>query len=427
MTQLEATTDLPRTNWAGNVSYDAGRVHRPRTLDELRRLVAERTRIRALGSGHSFSAVAEAPGDRVLVDGLPPAVRLDRQDATVTVAAGTRYADLAFALQRAGFALANLASLPHISVAGSCATGTHGSGDGRRCLASSVAGLRLVGPEGDLVELRRDTDRDTFAGSVVALGALGVVTEVTLDVEPTYDMTQRVRVGVPLTEVADRFDDVFSAAYSVSVFTDWFGDKTQVWLKDRLDRSGDEQTGGWAGGEPARVPLNPVPGMPPEFSTEQLGTVGPWFERLPHFRPELTPGAGEEFQSEYYLPREAAPAAFAALRGIGHLLAPALHIAEVRTVRADDLWLSPAYGRDSVTFHFTWIKDAAAITPLIGAVEELLVPLGARPHWGKLTSLSASEIAAGYERAVEFGRLARKYDPAGKFSNGFLEALFPEG
>ncbi|MFJ1598551.1 D-arabinono-1,4-lactone oxidase [Streptomyces sp. NPDC088261] len=427
MTQLEATTDLPRTNWAGNVSYDAGRVHRPRTLDELRRLVAERTRIRALGSGHSFSAVAEAPGDRVLVDGLPPAVRLDRQDATVTVAAGTRYADLAFALQRAGFALANLASLPHISVAGSCATGTHGSGDGRRCLASSVAGLRLVGPEGDLVELRRDTDRDTFAGSVVALGALGVVTEVTLDVEPTYDMTQRVRVGVPLTEVAERFDDVFSAAYSVSVFTDWFGDETQVWLKDRLDRSGNEQTGGWAGGEPARVPLNPVPGMPPEFSTEQLGTVGPWFERLPHFRPELTPGAGEEFQSEYYLPREAAPAAFAALRGIGHLLAPALHIAEVRTVRADDLWLSPAYGRDSATFHFTWIKDAAAITPLIGAVEELLVPLGARPHWGKLTSLSASEIAAGYERAVEFGRLARKYDPAGKFSNGFLEALFPEG
>ncbi|WP_327233964.1 FAD-binding protein [Streptomyces sp. NBC_01317] len=432
MTQLEATTDLPRTNWAGNVTYDPGRVHRPRTLDELRRLVAERTRIRALGSGHSFSAVAEAPGDRVLLDGLPPTVRLDRQDGTVTVAAGTRYADLAFVLQRAGLALANLASLPHISVAGSCATGTHGSGDGRRCLAASVAGLRLVGPEGDLVELRRDTDRDTFAGSVVALGALGVVTQVTLDVEPTYDMTQRVRVRVPLTEVAERFDDVFSAAYSVSVFTDWLGDEAQVWLKDRLDRSdgdrsGGERTGGWAGGEPARVPLNPVPGMPPEFSTEQLGSVGPWFERLPHFRPELTPGAGEEFQSEYYLPREAAPAAFAALRGIGHLLAPSLHIAEVRTVRADDLWLSPAHGRDSVTFHFTWVKDAAAITPLIAAVEELLVPLGARPHWGKLTSLSASEIAAGYERAVEFGRLARKYDPAGKFSNGFLEALFPEG
>ncbi|MYV53472.1 D-arabinono-1,4-lactone oxidase [Streptomyces sp. SID3212] len=427
MTQLEATTDLPRTNWAGNVSYDPGRVHRPRTLDELRRLVAERTRIRALGSGHSFSAVAEAPGDRVLLDGLPRTVRLDRQEATVTVAAGTRYADLAFGLQRAGLALANLASLPHISVAGSCATGTHGSGDGQRCLASSVAGLRLVGPEGDLVELRRDTDRDTFAGSVVALGALGVVTEVTLDVEPTYDMTQRVRVRAPLTEVAERFDDVFSAAYSVSVFTDWLGDGTQVWLKDRLDRGGNGKNGGWAGGEPARVPLNPVPGMPPEFSTEQLGTAGPWFERLPHFRPELTPGAGEEFQSEYYLPREAAPAAFAALRGIGHLLAPALHIAEVRTVRADDLWLSPAYGRDSVTFHFTWIKDAAAITPLIDAVEELLVPLGARPHWGKLTSLGASEIAAGYERAVEFGRLARKYDPEGKFSNGFLDALFPEG
>ncbi|GJF30436.1 putative xylitol oxidase [Kitasatospora sp. NE20-6] len=416
---------LPATNWAGNVAFGAERTHRPRDLDELRRLVAGSARIRALGSGHSFSRVAAAPGDLVLLDGLPATVGVDTHRSTVSVPAGLRYAELAVALHRAGLALGNLASLPHISVAGSVATGTHGSGDARRCLAAAVTGLQLVGPEGDLVELDRATAPDTFAGSVVALGALGVVTRLTLEVEPAYAMAQRVRVAVPLTEVADRFDAVLGAADSVSVFTDWRSPEAQVWLKRRTDGSGSSS--GWEGGRAADRPLNPVPGMPPEHSTEQLDVPGPWFERLPHFRPELTPGAGEELQSEYYLPREAAPAAFEALRGIGDLVAPALHIAEVRTVAADDLWLSPAYGRSTATFHFTWVRDAAAVAPVIAAVEERLIPLGARPHWGKLTGLAPGGLAARYEQAGEFGRLARKLDPAGKFRNAFLDALLGDG
>ncbi|HEX6469497.1 MAG TPA: D-arabinono-1,4-lactone oxidase [Streptosporangiaceae bacterium] len=416
-----AATASPAGNWAGNVIFGAARVHRPGTIDELCRLVARSRRIRALGSGHSFSRIADTDHDLVRLDGLPPAVEIDAESRTARVAAGMRYADVAVALHRAGFALANLASLPHISVAGSCATGTHGSGDGRRCLAASVAALELVGADGSAVEVRRDVARYTFAGSVVALGALGIVTRLTLDIEPAYEVAQRVRVGVPLDEVAGRLDEVFGAAYSVSVFTDWRGEAAAVWLKHRTDR----REGRWAGGRPAREPMNPVPGMPPEFSTEQLGVPGPWHERLPHFRPELTPGAGEELQSEYYLPRGAAPAAFAAIREIGHVVAPLLHIAEVRTVAADDLWLSPAYGRDSVTFHFTWIKDAAAVLPVIAAVEERLMPLGARPHWGKLTTATAHDITAGYPRAADFARLMRAHDPAGKFRNAFVAELFP--
>ncbi|WP_405008892.1 D-arabinono-1,4-lactone oxidase [Kitasatospora sp. NBC_01539] len=424
---------LPTTNWAGNVAFGAERTHRPRDLDELRRLVAGSARIRALGSGHSFSRVAAAPGDLVVLDGLPAAVDVDTDRSTVRVPAGLRYAELAVALHRSGLALGNLASLPHISVAGSVATGTHGSGDARRCLAAAVTGLQLVGPEGDLVELDRATAPDTFPGSVVALGALGVVTRLTLEVEPAYTMAQRVRVAVPLTEVADRFDAVLGAADSVSVFTDWRGPEAQVWLKRRTDGSGShsdsssDSGSGWEGGRAADRPLNPVPGMPPEHSTEQLDVPGPWFERLPHFRPELTPGAGEELQSEYYLPREAAPAAFEALRDIGDLVAPALHVAEVRTVAADDLWLSPAYRRPTATFHFTWVRDAAAVAPVIAAVEERLIPLGGRPHWGKLTGLAPDELAARYEQAGEFGRLARKLDPAGKFRNAFLDALLGDG
>lgn len=413
----------PLVNWAGNITFGATRTHRPETVDHLRRLVADSRRIRAVGSAHSFSAVADTTGDLVSLDGLPATVSIDTASGTATVAAGLRYADVAVALHRRGFALSNLASLPHISVAGSCATGTHGSGDAHRGLAASVRSLRLVGPDGDLVELSRDADKDLFAGAVVALGALGIVTDLTLDVVPAFEMAQRVRVEVPLDDVAGRLDEVFGAGYSVSVFTDWLSGLANVWVKYRTD----QQEGDWDGGRPAARPMNPVSGMPPEFSTEQLGVPGPWYERLPHFRPELPPSAGDELQTEYYLPRAAAPAAIAAIRGLADVVKPVLHISELRTVQADDLWLSPAYGRDTVTFHFTWIKDVAAVPPVIAAVEDRLMPLGARPHWGKLTALSGPELIALYDRGTEFERLTRRYDPDGKFRNPFTDSLFAAG
>ncbi|MFD6953472.1 FAD-binding protein [Nocardiopsis sp. TSRI0078] len=407
-------------NWAGNVTFGSPRVHRPRTLDDLRRTVRDSARIRALGSGHSFNLVADSDHDLVRLDGLPAQTEIDAEGPTVTVAAGMRYAELVTALHERGFALANLASLPHISVAGSCATGTHGSGDGRRCLSAAVRAVQLVGPDGDLFWLGRDADPEVFPGAVVALGALGIVTRLTLEIEPAFEMSQRVRVGVPLEEVADRVDEVFGAAYSVSLFTDW-RDEGAVWLKHRTD----QPVGRWSGGRPAPGPVHPVPGMHTGSSTEQMGAVGPWHERLPHFRPDLEPSAGEELQSEFYVSRDLAGAAFTALRGIGHLVAPALHVAEVRTVRADDLWLSPAHGRDCVTFHFTWLKDPEAVAPALAAVEERLLPLGARPHWGKLTTMAPPDIAGRYERAGDFERLMLSLDPAGKFRNAFVDDLFP--
>ncbi|MFE9479825.1 MULTISPECIES: FAD-binding protein [Streptomyces] len=407
------------SNWANSLTYGARRVHRPRTVDALRALVAGTDRIRALGTRHSFSGVADTTGDLVRLDGLPESMELDPQAGTVTVAAGTRYAELAPYLHRAGWALGNMASLPHISVAGSVATGTHGSGDSQRCLAAAVSALELVGPQGDLVELRRDTHPE-FAGAVVALGALGVVTRLTLDLEPAYQVAQTVCPDVPLDEVVADLDAVFGAAYSVSLFTDWRSGHGSVWLKRRTDRPDS----GWGRGRGAAAPMHPVPGVDPGSSTEQLGVPGPWYQRLPHFPPELTPGAGEELQSEYFVPRSRAAAAFAALRALGDRIAPVLHIAEVRTVRGDDLWLSSAYGRDTVTFHFTWLKDLPAVRPVIAAVEEQLMPLGARPHWAKLTETPAERITAGYPRAADFVRLAEQHDPDGKFRSAFTDQFF---
>ncbi|WP_405809340.1 FAD-binding protein [Streptomyces sp. NBC_01520] len=415
------TAPTPTTNWAGNVTFGTSRIHRPRSVDELRRLVAGSRHIRALGSGHSFSRIADTTGELVLLDGLPRRMELDPVAGTVTVAAGMKYAHVVEGLHQAGFALPNMASLPHISVAGSVATGTHGSGDTLRSLAATVQAMEFVGPEGDVFEVRRDADGERFAGSVISLGALGVVTKLTLGIESAYKMTQRVRVGVGLDEAAERLDDVFGAAYSVSLFTDWLDGECHVYLKDRTDRP----ISSWAGGREAAEPVHPCPGMPTDFCTEQLGVAGWWHERLPHFKAEFIPGAGEELQSEYFVPRAAARAAFEALGRIGSVIAPVIHISEVRSVRGDDLWLSPAYGQDSITFHFTWINSETEIRPAMAAVEEALMPLGARPHWGKLTASAPAQVVGRYDRAGHFARLMAECDPARKFANSYVDALFP--
>jgi alditol oxidase len=410
-----------RGNWAGNIVFGAGRLHRPDTVDDLRRMVARSGRIRALGSGHSFSGIVDTVGDLVLLEGLAHEVAIDPTHLTATVSAGMSYTELSRELHTAGFALANMASIPDISIAGACATGTHGSGDDHRVLAASVVAMQLVVSDGTLVELRLDSDRDTFLGSVVALGALGIVVRLTLDVEPAYEMSQRVHLGVPLGALHEQLDAVFSAGSSVSAFTDWRSGKASVWVKQRVD----QPVSNWTAGRQAARGVHPIPGMSPDLCTEQLGVVGPWHERLPHFRPAPAKEPGNELQSEVFVPRLLAPQAVAALSEMGSLLAPALLVSEMRTVRADDLWLSPAYGRDSVAFHFTWTGDESAVLPIVAAVEERLMPLDPRPHWGKVSTMTPRTVIASYERAPDFEQLMVEHDPTSKFRNDFVDGLFP--
>jgi len=422
------SSDLPARNWAGNTVFRAERVHRPTSVGELQRIVGSARRVRALGSGHSFNRVADCDGDLVRLDGLPRRLEIAPDRGSVTVSAGLRYGEVAGALHESGLALANLASLPHISVAGCCATATHGSGDAQRCLAAAVTGLELVGPDGGRAEASRASDPRRFPGMVVGLGALGVVTALTLSVEPAFEVAQHVCVGVPLDEVAERFDDVFRSAYSVSVFTDWSGGPVRVWQKRRVTGAADGEHGpepGWRGGTPADDGQHPIAGIPATHCTEQLGSPGPWHERLPHFRPDFTPSSGAELQSELLLPRAAAGEAIAALRSLGARIAPVLQTAEIRTVAADDLWLSPFYERDCAAFHFTWVSDAEAVLPVVAAMEERLLPLGARPHWGKLTAMRPADIGPLYERAADFEELLRELDPSGRFRNDFTGGVFP--
>ncbi|MEU0443541.1 D-arabinono-1,4-lactone oxidase [Streptomyces sp. NPDC006186] len=410
------------TNWAGNITYTAGAAHRPRSLEELRTLVAGAAAVRVLGSGHSFNEIAEPGAGGLLLSlaELPAEVDVDTAARTVRVGGGVRYAELARRVHGHGLALPNMASLPHISVAGSVATGTHGSGVGNGPLADAVREVELVTADGATVVLGRDDAR--FGGAVTSLGALGVVTALTLDLEPAYEVEQHLFTELP----ADGwdFEEVASAAYSVSLFTDWRDPGfRQVWLKRRTDEPLRDFP--WA--VPAKVALHPVPGMPAENCTEQFGVPGPWHERLPHFRAEFTPSSGAELQSEYLMPRRHAAEALRALDGVRAVVAPVTQTCEVRTVAGDRQWLSPSYGRDTVAVHFTWVEDTAAVLPAVRAVEEALEPFDPRPHWGKVFTTPAETLRARYPRLGDFRRLVAELDPSGAFTNTFVRRVLDAG
>lgn len=403
-------------NWAGNVTFTATEVARPRAVDELRRIVSSSGRVHAVGSRHSFSTVADSPGTLVTLDDMSRAVEVDSSARQARVAAAVRYSELAPVLDKAGLAVPNMASLPHISVAGACATGTHGSGNRNHGLSASVREIELVTASGDMVLLGRGADG--FDGAVVALGALGIVTSLTLDLVPAFEIRQWVYDGLPASRLMAEFDEIFASAYSVSAFTSWRDPERfdQLWVKHSSPWSAPAE---WHGARLASGPRHPVPGMPVTYTTEQGGVPGPWHARLPHFRAEFTPSAGEELQTEYLLNRADAVAAIRALTPLAARIAPLLQISEIRTVAGDELWLSPAYGRATVGLHFTWRQDPA-VADLLPAIEEALAPLGARPHFGKLFS---PDMRLEYPRLADFGRLAGEYDPSGKFRNAFLDGI----
>jgi xylitol oxidase len=381
---------------------------KPTSVEELQEIVAMTPRIRPLGSRHSFNRIADTDAVQVSVENLPDVFRID--GSTVTVGAGVRYGEMVGRLHDAGWALHNLASLPHISIAGAVATGTHGSGDGNGSLATAVAGLQTVTADGELIEVKRG-DPD-FDGMVVSLGRLGVVTQVTLDIEPTYEVRQHVFENLPWAAIHANFDEITSSAYSVSMFTDWGDGASTVWLKSRGAVRTDlfDST-------PATSALHPLPGLSGEFTTQQLGQPGAWWDRLPHFRLEFTPSNGEELQTEYLVPRTQALEAIDAVRALADQVQPLLLVSEIRTIAGDNLWLSPSHDVDCVALHFTWRQDIPAVTAFLSTLDDALAPFAARPHWGKLFETTPERLSAAYPKLDQFRALVEGSDPTGMFAN----------
>ena len=408
------------TNWSGNYAYHAHVLHRPQTLEELQQLVVEARAVHALGSRHSFTAIADSD-ELVALDALPGVIEIDSAGGTVSAPGHTTYAALAEELNRHGWALHSMASLPHISVAGAIATATHGSGDDKGNLATAVRAVELVSPTGELVTVT-EGDAD-FMGVVVGLGCLGIVTRVTLAVQPFYEMRQRVFEDVSWDRLLERLDEIFVAGESVSVFHRCGATTEQVWVKRRDlpgSRGEDSDLAELLGVAPATAAVHPVLGADPVNCTEQLGVAGPWSERLPHFRSGFTPSSGEELQSEFFVARADAAAAIEAVRGLRDAIVPHLLVSELRTIAGDALWLSPQHGRDTLAIHFTWRRRPTEVDAVVAQIEAALAPFAARPHWGKVFTAEAAAIAPLYPRMAEFRDLRERMDPDGVLVNDWL-------
>jgi len=409
---------MTETNWAGNIAYATSNIPKPTTVAEVQALVKGANKLRPLGSRHSFNWISDSDDTIVSLKGLERAYRLDTAARTITVDGGMTYGELAPRLHADGFALGNLASLPHISVVGAVSTATHGSGNANQNLAAAVSALELVTASGDIVRLKRG-DAD-FDGAVVGLGSLGVVTAITVDVVPTFEVKQNLFIDLPFTAYVDNFEAITSAAYSVSAFTHWNSDRiAHVWLKSLS--TAPARTGDLFGAMPATRPYHPITVMDATPTTDQMGALGPWYLRLPHFKMEFSPSAGAELQSEYFVPRQHGPAALRALHAVQSQFSQHLMVGELRTIAADQLWLSSAYQQDSLAFHFTWHPNWPAVKTVLPVIETALSPFAVRPHWGKLFTMGKADIAARWSKLGDFRALAGKYDPAGKFRNKWLD------
>lgn len=411
-------------NWAGNVSFSAARTHTPTTIEQLQGLVRNAEKVGIIGARHSFPPIADTTGElislaRLDVPGGP--VHIDHALHTVTVNAGMTYEELGPLLHQAGYALPNMASLPHITVAGAVATATHGSGEGLGNLARPVSGLEFVAADGELVSLTKVNGRDAFDGAVVGLGALGVVTRITLDLLPTFMVQQESYRDLPLATLYEHFDDVMASGYSVCLFTNWQnGLVYTAWVKHKLH-----------GKEPISVPLELFGATLASSEHVQdrpgsdrilmpMGEAGPWYERLIHMRLKHPPGPGNELQTEYYVPRHHAVDAMQAVERLRSHLKPILGLTELRTIAADRLWMSPAYKQELVSIQFNWLNNWTGVSAFLPILEEALAPFEAIPHWGKLFATPTARVQSLYARLPEFRYLAHTYDPTGKFRNPFL-------
>jgi alditol oxidase len=410
-------------NWAGNINYSTQKVYHPSSVEQVQQIIKNNNKLKTLGSKHSFSRIADTDGFLLSTDQLKSVLNLDQKNKSVTVQPGITYGELSVYLHQHGYALHNLASLPHISVAGACATATHGSGVNNGNLSSVVNAIEFVDGLGNIHNLSRTSDFDDFNGVVVNLGALGVVTKLSLDIVPDFNMSQVVYRHLPIDSLKQSFAEIMSAGYSVSLFTNWSQDNiNQVWVKS-VHNNSTTSSSDFYGATKSEKDMHPVDSQSAETCTVQRGVAAPWFEILPHFKMGFKPSTGKELQSEFFVQKDAGFDAIEAMQALGKQISPHLFVSEIRSVKADELWMSPAYKKDCIAVHTTWHQDEKVISELIPLVQKALLPYDPIPHWAKLSSLPASVLAKAYPRMSDFRELCARFDPKKKFLNKYLEEV----
>jgi len=410
------------SNWAGNLAYSTDNVYYPKTIEEVQEVIKKLDKLRALGSRHAFNTIADSKNNLVCLKDMNKVISLDRSANTVTVEAGARYGDIAPYLDENGYALANLASLPHITVIGACATATHGSGMHNGNLSTSAAAIEFVNASGDIVTISKQRDGDKFYGAIVNLGAIGVVTKVTLELIPTFKMKQVVYLDLPMSALQNNFEAIESMGYSVSLFTDWKNKNiNEVWIKSVANNNDTAPAPELFGAKLATKNMHPIADQSAENVTDQMNIAGPWYERLPHFKMGFKPSAGKELQAEFFVPFENAYEAIMRIEKLHEKISPHLFITEIRTINADEYWMSPCYKQSSVAIHFTWKQETEAVMSLLPLIEEQLAPFNVRPHWAKLFTMDPKVLQSRYARLNDFKQMVAEYDPKGKFRNEFID------
>ena len=420
----EQVTLTERRNWGRNIIFKAKNLEEPASVEELQELMSKTGFKKGLGSTHSYNDIADSPLTQISLRKLNKIISVDESSSTVTIEGGIKYEELAPQLHERGFALHNLASLPQVTVAGACATGTHGSGTENGSLAVAVREMEICLTDGQLINFNRENNPDIFDGMVVSLGGLGIITRMVLDIEPTYDARQDIFLDLPLENVIENFDEIMSSGYSVCLFTKWQNDIVdQAWVKRRVDQPLDDLGMDFFDGKMCDRNIHPIIDMSAEACTDQMGRVGPWYDRLPHFRINAMPSAFDELQSEFFVHIEHAAEAMRAIARIGDKFLPYLYISEIRTIAADNLWMSQFYKRATVAIHFTWKSNWPEVQKLLPLIEGALAPFSIRPHWGKLYTINTKTIQESYERFPDFLELLRTYDPEGRFRNAYLNRI----
>ena len=409
------------TNWAGNLTFSSNKLTNAMSVQQAQDFIKQHKNFKVLGTRHCFNNIADSRHEFISLTQMDPGIVINTAENTVTVNAGTRYGTLAEYLHKHGYALHNLASLPHISVAGSCATATHGSGVKNGNLSSAVRGLEIITPSGDVKQLT-SKDGEAFNAAVVNLGALGIVTKVTLQIQPTFLVRQNVFENLSMSHLEHGFDAIMGAGYSVSLFTDWANKNvSEVWVKSRVTPGeAYKPMAEFYGAKAATKNVHPIIALDAINCTEQMGVPGPWHERLPHFKMGFTPSSGKELQTEYFVPREHSYAAMMAVEKLHEQITPHLFITEIRTIDADNLWMSPCYKQPSTTIHFTWKPEWPAVQKLLPQIEAALAPFNAKPHWGKLFTTPHSRLQQLYSKMPAFQQMVKQYDPHGVLTNEYL-------
>lgn len=379
------------TNWAGTVDCRPARLAEPAGLDELRALVAQAGKVRVAGAGHSFTPLVATDGLLLSLRGLAGILGFDRAGLTATIAAGTCIADLGAELQSAGLALANQGDVDVQTLAGAISTGTHGTGAALGSLSTMVAALTLVTAEGDLVNLD-GSDPETLRAAALSLGALGVIASVTLDLVPAYRLRERLW-REPVGQALERPPELVTENRHFEFF--WLPETDEADCKA----------------------LHPT--LEETVTTVTPGERIDWSWRI--FPSERV---RKFVESEWSVAAEQGPACFRAIRELMRTRhADIRWPVEYRTVAADDLPLSPACGRDSVTIS---IHQGAGRPwqAFFAEAQEIFRAFDGRPHWGKWHSLQASDFAALYPHWDRFNAVRRRFDPAGKFLSSYLHGIF---